>query len=208
MSLVVLIFSVHLTKGQEIETRASIVKVYPFAALKDEFRIGWEKELQTGKSIELGGGFLYRTFEWSNCKECYFYLPGYFSPYAGNGVTLRVNWNNYLDSAKSLNGFYTSTGIRYKYFHFNKSEYTSNGELPYGYYFANQHALYLQAIFGRQFLFNDFLANIYAGFGTGGKLNFVQSTSNSYKLSSLKENPYTNIGSQIYIGMSFGYKYN
>lgn len=189
---VVFFFVAHISNGQPLTNKVNIWKVYPFSAMVDEFRIDLETQVKNSKSIEYGIGYLYRTIEKYDCKECYYFIPGYFNALNGKGFRLRVNWNKYLDSTRNLTGLYTSLGLIYKFIHLDKS---SNVQLP----FTDQHALTVQALVGKQFIHRSFVSNIYGGIGITGQLNILGDDLNK------KQGIYTT--ANIYLGLAFGYKY-
>jgi hypothetical protein len=207
----ILLFATLFANGQGLPARTIIYKVYPLAPLKDEFRVGLEKETKKGKSIEVGAGYLYRTFERNNCRECYYMLPGYFSAYTGQGASLRINWNEYSDNTRDLSGFYTSIGLGYKFMVLDEPDHFPSGpKLPYRYYYSKQHAVYVQGLIGKQFTKNRFVSGIYGGLSIYGQLNYFKFFGTpAYAFEDhLKKNPAFNMGGSLNLGMYLGYKDN
>jgi hypothetical protein len=200
-----------LVRGQELPSQVYILKVYPFSAIKDEFRVGIEKQIKENESLELGVGYAFKTYERNNCKECYFFLPAYFSAYSGNGIRVRLNWNTYHNTKNSLAGSYTSVGLIYKFMLVDKPNFVPSGPtLPDGYYYSKQHAVSLQGLIGKQYIKSSFVYNIYGGLSIAGQWNyyhFFGAPFASYQ-DNLKKNPALHFGVNVHLCISFGYKYD
>lgn len=190
--------------GQENNMPINILKAYPLSAIKNEFRLGLERETEPGRSIEYGIGYLYRVFERNDCKECYFLLPLYYSPYTGNGGVIRVNFNTYKNKENGLKDAYSSIGLKYQFMNLDTPNgYPSGPAIPYGYAITKQHSLSLQGLFGKKFSLQHLVTDVYAG------LN-VQADMNSYAILRPEYNskdPALHLGIGVNLGVSFGYMY-
>jgi hypothetical protein len=208
--LSVFLFISLLSSGQDSSSRINIVKVFPFSAIKDEFRVGFEKQIQPKQSMELGLGYVYRTFERNNCKECYFYVPAYFSGYYGQGTRVRLNWNTY-HNAKDLTGSYASVGCMYTFMLLDKPNYVPNGPtLPDGYYYSKQQAFSLQGLIGKQWIKSSVAYNIYGGLSVAAQWNYYHFFGEPFSSDqdNLTKNPAMYLGVNLHLGISIGYKYN
>ena len=204
--LVSILLSSLTVTGQESNLPTTILKAYPLSVVKDEFRLGLEREIKPGRSIEYGIGYLYRIYERNDCKECYFIFPlHYYSPYDGKGGAIRANFNTYKNQEQGLKGAYSSIGLKYHFMDFNKPKgYPSGPAIPYGYAITKQNSLSIQGLVGKKLLLQNLVMDVYAGLNFHADLNSYKRLRPEYE----PKDPALHFGMGVNLGISFGYVYS